>query len=244
MPSTAAPAVDAAEDRRNNYWRDLREGAAGMGGLPLALLLFVPRTSLSFLVIGVAMACRAVARLLQTASGYKRKANLRILIVTDYMPPQTHGIAVRFRQYIDYMRKAGHEVQVFCTDIRRDTESSFDHPNLPSIVNPYNVKNRVAYSSGAHGHPGAPSPPSPPSLAPFSPLPSPSPSPNPAPLSPSVRALSLRRHQARLVPRSQAMGPRPPRLPVEHRLARAARRGVAAHTDLRLAPRRHEVLHL
>jgi glycosyltransferase involved in cell wall biosynthesis len=119
-----------------------------MGGLPLALLLFVPRTSLSFLVIGVAMACRAVARLLQTASGYKRKANLRILIVTDYMPPQTHGIAVRFRQYIDYMRKAGHEVQVFCTDIRRDTESSFDHPNLPSIVNPYNVKNRVAYSSG------------------------------------------------------------------------------------------------
>ena len=161
-----------------------------MGGLPLALLLFVPRTSLSFLVIGVAMACRAVARLLQTASGYKRKANLRILIVTDYMPPQTHGIAVRFRQYIDYMRKAGHEVQVFCTDIRRDTESSFDHPNLPSIVNPYNVKNRVAYSSGAHGHPGAPSPPSPPSLAPFSPLPSPSPSHNPAPLSPSVLSLS------------------------------------------------------
>jgi len=92
--------------------------------------------------------CRAVARMLQTASGYKRKANLRILIITDYMPPQTHGIAIRFRNYIDYMRKAGHEVHCFCTDIRRDAESSFDHPNLPSIVNPYNTKNFTAYSSG------------------------------------------------------------------------------------------------
>ena len=127
-----------------------KEGLASMGGLPLALLFFVPRTSMNFMVISVAMACRALARLLQTASGYKRKANLRILIVTDYMPPQTHGIAIRFRQYIDYMRKAGHEVQVFCTDMKRESESSFDHPNLPSIVNPYNLKNRTAYSSGAH----------------------------------------------------------------------------------------------
>jgi len=148
----SAPASDPPDEAfrgwRHSYWRDFCEGAAGMGGLPLALVLFVPRTCLSFLVISVAMACRAIARLLGTASGYQRKANMRILIVTDYMPPQTHGIAVRFRHYIDHMRKAGHEVQVFCTDIRRDAESSFDHPNLPSIVNPYNVKNRVAYSSG------------------------------------------------------------------------------------------------
>jgi hypothetical protein len=137
---------------RSTYWRNFREGAAGMGGLPIALLFFVPRTCLSYMVIGVAMACRAIARLLQTASGYQRKANLRILIVTDYMPPQTHGIAIRFRNYIDYMRKEGHEVQVFCTNIRRDTETSFDHPNLPSIVNPYNVKNHVAYTSGAPPH--------------------------------------------------------------------------------------------
>jgi len=94
------------------------------------------------------MWARSIARLFLTASGYQKKANMRILIVTDYLPPQTHGIAIRFRNYIDYMRKEGHEVQVFCTNIRRDTETSFDHPNLPSIVNPYNVKNHVAYTSG------------------------------------------------------------------------------------------------
>ena len=43
-----------------------------------------------------------------TASTYEKKANLRILIVTDYMPPQTHGIAIRFRNYIDNMRLRGH----------------------------------------------------------------------------------------------------------------------------------------
>ena len=133
---------------RESVWTQLVNGIAEFGGLPVALLLFVPRCCISFLVIGVAMACRAVARLVQTASGYQRKANLRILIITDYMPPQTHGIAIRFRQYIDYMRKEGHEVHVFCTNIKRETESSFDHPNLPSIVNPFNVKNMIAYSSG------------------------------------------------------------------------------------------------
>ena len=64
------------------------------------------------------------------------------------MPPQTHGIAIRFRQYIDYMRGAGHEVHVFCTDVVKKTESSFDHPNLPSITNPYNIHNRMAYNPG------------------------------------------------------------------------------------------------
>ena len=76
------------------------------------------------------------------------KANLRILIITDYLPPQTHGIAIRFSHYIRYMRSQGHEVQVFCTNIVRETESSFDHPNLPSIINPYNVKNKMAYTTG------------------------------------------------------------------------------------------------
>ena len=124
------------------------EAGKGMGGLPLAVLFFIPRTSISMFVVGLAMICRAGARVFQSASGYQRKANLRLLIVTDYMPPQTHGIAIRFRQYIDYMRRAGHEVQVFCTNAVRETESSFDHPNLPSIVNPYNIKNKMAYSTG------------------------------------------------------------------------------------------------
>uniref|UniRef100_A0A7S3EWS6 Glycosyl transferase family 1 domain-containing protein n=1 Tax=Haptolina ericina TaxID=156174 RepID=A0A7S3EWS6_9EUKA len=46
------------------------------------------------------------------------------------------------------MRKAGHEVQVFCTDHVKARESSFDHPNLPSITNPYNVHNKMAYNPG------------------------------------------------------------------------------------------------
>lgn len=119
-----------------------------MGNLPAALFVFVPRLCASSLVVGVAMMARAIARIFDTTSSYEKKANLRILIVTDYMPPQTHGIAIRFRQYIDYMRGAGHEVQVFCTDAVKERESSFDHPNLPSITNPYNIHNRMAYNPG------------------------------------------------------------------------------------------------
>merc|ERR1712185_724885 len=101
---------------------------------------------MSFLVVGIAMMCRALARVFDVTSSYQKKANLRVLIVTDYMPPQTHGIAIRFRQYIDYMRSQGHEVQVFCTDAVKERESSFDHPNLPSITNPYTIHNRMAYN--------------------------------------------------------------------------------------------------
>ena len=123
-----------------------------MGGLPLAAVLFVPRTSLSYFVVALAMMCRAVARLVQTASSYERKANMRIIIITDYMPPQTHGIAIRFHHYVNNMRREGHEVQVFCTNTVRANESSFDHPNLPSIINPYNTANKMAYSAGKY-HP-------------------------------------------------------------------------------------------
>ncbi|KAL3919259.1 MAG: hypothetical protein SGPRY_005696, partial [Prymnesium sp.] len=118
------------------------------GGIPIILLIFVPRLCISSLVVGVAMMSRAIARLFNVTSSYQKKANLRILIVTDYMPPQTHGIAIRFRQYIDHMRSAGHEVQVFSTDAVKERESSFDHPNLPSITNPYNIHNRMAYNPG------------------------------------------------------------------------------------------------
>ena len=119
-----------------------------MGDMPVALFLFLPRIAFSYFVVALAMLGRACARLVSAASSYEMKANLRILIVTDYMPPQTHGIAIRFRQYIDYMRKEGHEVHVFCTNTVREKETSFDHPNLPSITNPYNVKNKMAYNAG------------------------------------------------------------------------------------------------
>ena len=152
LASSDAPATLEEEPAAEKGWRvrlkNYTKAATDMGGLPLALVLFVPRTCLSFLVIAVAMWARSIARLFLTTSGYQKKANLRILIITDYLPPQTHGIAIRFSHYIHYMRRQGHEVQVFCTNTVRETESSFDHPNLPAIINPYNVKNKMAYSAG------------------------------------------------------------------------------------------------
>ena len=46
------------------------------------------------------------------------------------------------------MRLRGHEVQVFSTNITKDRETSFDHPNLPAIVNPFNTHNKMAYNPG------------------------------------------------------------------------------------------------
>ena len=134
--------------RANMRWRELKTAIAGAGDMPIGLMLLIPRMSLSYSVIAVAMVARAIARVIGTASSIEGKANLRILIVTDYMPPQTHGIAIRFRQYINFMRRDGHEVHVFCTDSVKQTETSFDHPNLPSITNPYNSRNKMAYNAG------------------------------------------------------------------------------------------------
>ena len=129
-------------------WTQAWNAFVGMGDLPLSLITFVPRLAISYFIVGVAMICRAIARISGAASPYAPKANLRILIITDYMPPQTHGIAIRFRQYIDYMRREGHEVHVFCTNTVKERETSFDHPNLPAITNPYNSRNKMAYSAG------------------------------------------------------------------------------------------------
>jgi len=133
---------------RSRLGDQIVQGWIAAGQIPYVLLVFLPRIGLSYLIISVGMMARAIARLAGTPSSYERKANLRILIITDYMPPQTHGIAIRFRNYIDNMRKHGHEVQVFTTNITKDRETSFDHPNLPSIVNPFNVHNKIAYTPG------------------------------------------------------------------------------------------------
>ena len=39
-------------------------------------------------------------------------------------------------------------MQVFSTNITKDRETSFDHPNLPAIVNPFNTHNKMAYNPG------------------------------------------------------------------------------------------------
>ena len=149
MGGSVAPALEP----KLPIWKQAWNAFVGMGDLPVSCLLFVPRLAISYFIVGLAMICRAIARIFGAASLYDPKANLRILIVTDYMPPQTHGIAIRFRQYIDYMRREGHEVHVFCTNTVKERETSFDHTNLPAITNPYNSRNKMAYSAGTR--PGA-----------------------------------------------------------------------------------------
>ena len=61
------------------------------GDIPGMLVVFIPRLTVSYMVVTVAQMARAIARLVGTSSSYEPKANLRILIVTDYMPPQTHA---------------------------------------------------------------------------------------------------------------------------------------------------------
>ena len=148
-------ASESAADPAESFLAFRKSGLAqfvsawsGLGQLPFVVLIFFPRLCLSMLVVAAGQLCRGVAKILDTSSSYQRKANLRILIVTDYMPPQTHGIAIRFRQYIDCMRKLGHEVHVFSTNITKERETSFDNPNLPSIVNPFNVHNKMSYNTG------------------------------------------------------------------------------------------------
>lgn len=49
--------------------------------------------------------------------------NRRILVITDYLPPQTHGIAIRCHAYVKHMRSLGHEVVVFCTAYEPNKDS-------------------------------------------------------------------------------------------------------------------------
>lgn len=146
--NTGSGTAAAVNPPRQGLLGEVVSTFTGLGGIPLVICLFVPRASISFAVVLIAMMCRAVARVVGTASTYEKKANLRILIITDYMPPQTHGIAVRFQQYIETMRRMGHEVQVFSTNITKERETSFDHPNLPAIQNPFNRANKMAYNPG------------------------------------------------------------------------------------------------
>jgi hypothetical protein len=101
-----------------------------LGNIPVVLGIYLPRLCISVLVVVCAQFCRLGAWFLDETSDIIRqpKINKRVLIVTDYLPPQTHGIAIRFQQYITFMRKQGHEVHVFATTQRPELETSFDHP--------------------------------------------------------------------------------------------------------------------
>ncbi|CAE7646537.1 Tent2 [Symbiodinium sp. CCMP2456] len=111
------------------------------------LVVYFPRLCLSYAVFFLAQLLRLIARLTGVATG-RPVANRRILVITDYLPPQTHGIAIRCHAYIKEMRAKGHEVIVFSTAYEANKETSFDHPNIPAVVNPFNMKNRIGYTPG------------------------------------------------------------------------------------------------
>lgn len=115
--------------------------------LLFTLVVYFPRLCLSYIVFFIAQLLRLVARIIGTATG-RKVSNRRILVITDYMPPQTHGIAIRCHAYVKEMRAKGHEVIVFATAYQASQETSFDHPNIPSVVNPFNLKNRIGYNPG------------------------------------------------------------------------------------------------
>lgn len=111
------------------------------------LIVYFPRLCLSYFVFFLAQFLRLIARITGVARG-RPVANRRILVITDYLPPQTHGIAIRCHAYVKEMRAKGHEVIVFSTAYEASKETSFDHPNIPAVVNPFNLKNRIGYNPG------------------------------------------------------------------------------------------------
>jgi len=111
-------------------------------------LAFLPRLALYCCVWMVGQLCRAVAKLVCHAVGAPHAANKRILIITDYMPPQCHGIALRVSEYTKHLRAAGHEVHVYTCCVESRACTSFDHPTLPFITNPFNAGNQISYSVG------------------------------------------------------------------------------------------------
>jgi len=115
--------------------------------LVFTLVVYFPRLCLSYFVFFLAQALRLIARVSGVQTN-RPVQNRRILVITDYLPPQTHGIAIRCHAYVKHMRALGHEVVVFCTAYEPNKETSFDNPNIPCIVNPFNLKNRIGYNPG------------------------------------------------------------------------------------------------
>ena len=111
-------------------------------------LAFAPRLALYGLVFVLGQVCRALAKLFCSSVGAPHAANKRILYVSDYMPPQCHGIALRVSEYTKHLRQAGHEVHVYTCCVESRARTSFDHPTLPYVANPFNSGNQISYSVG------------------------------------------------------------------------------------------------
>jgi glycosyltransferase involved in cell wall biosynthesis len=67
-----------------------------------------------------------------------QKDKLNICIMTDYLPPQTNGIAIRIMQYIRYIRLLGHNLTVY-----GPPNSKLSDYYLYGFNNPLNKENNI-----------------------------------------------------------------------------------------------------
>ena len=56
---------------------------------------------------------------------------MKILLVTDFMPPQIHGISVRCKHWVENLRDMGHIVDVCSSKFSNDVQFALDSFNLP-----------------------------------------------------------------------------------------------------------------
>lgn len=149
-----APAASPSGKRPSNGTKPRERSDAKRITLPSLIILvyvslaFLPRLALYGCIFVVGQLCRAVAKVVCHSVGAPHAANKRVLIITDYMPPQCHGIALRVSQYTKHLRAAGHEVHVYTCCVESRACTSFDHPTLPFVSNPFNSGNQISYSVG------------------------------------------------------------------------------------------------
>jgi len=67
---------------------------------------------------------------------------MKILLINDFLYPQTHGIAVRFEHYIKYIKEQNHSITVYGPSNCPTTDK-----HLPSIINCFNKDNRICFPS-------------------------------------------------------------------------------------------------
>lgn len=63
---------------------------------------------------------------------------MKILLITDYLSPQTHGIAVRFEYYIKYIKQFKHNIKIYGPPTSASSTNM-----LWYITNPWNPSNPI-----------------------------------------------------------------------------------------------------
>eukprot|EP01065_Artemidia_motanka_P051303 TRINITY_DN9016_c0_g2_i1.p1 TRINITY_DN9016_c0_g2~~TRINITY_DN9016_c0_g2_i1.p1 ORF type:complete len:749 (+),score=190.50 TRINITY_DN9016_c0_g2_i1:67-2247(+) len=142
--------IDSAR-RRPSAVRSVWDGLGHAWLLVTLTFRLSVRIVVGYTIFVVAMGVRGVCRVVVPHAmwGGVKHVNRRVLIVTDYMPPQVHGIAVRCHNYVTHLRALGDEVVVFTTQKTASQTMSFDYPILPSIANPLTGDaTRIAFAPG------------------------------------------------------------------------------------------------